>query len=120
MNAALGPGWKFYPWCHEIRKISSLIQPPPTLTWVLVDEHPDSVNDAMLYVNPTMPLANAQWWDWPASYHNGACGFSFADGHAEIHKWRDGRTLAPVRYISINGLSVRGSLDFLWMAERTP
>ncbi|HZQ47506.1 MAG TPA: H-X9-DG-CTERM domain-containing protein, partial [Verrucomicrobiae bacterium] len=25
--------------------------------------------------------------DIPASYHNGACGFAFADGHAEIHKW---------------------------------
>ena len=24
----------------------------------------------------------------PATYHNGACGFSFADGHSEIHKWR--------------------------------
>ena len=29
------------------------------------------------------------WWDVPASYHNGAGGLSFADGHAEIKRWRD-------------------------------
>ena len=120
MNAAMGPGWKYYGWCHEVRKMSSLLQPPPAMAWVFVDEHPDSINDAMLYVNPSTPVANAQWWDWPASYHAGACRFSFADGHSEIHKWRDGRTLAPVTYTIINGLSVRGSVDVGWISERTP
>ena len=23
-------------------------------------------------------------------------GFSFADGHSEIHRWRDGRTMPPL------------------------
>ena len=30
--------------------------------------------------------------DYPASYHNGTSGFSFADGHAEIKKWGAPRT----------------------------
>jgi len=120
MNAAMGPGWKYYTWCHEVRKLSSLVQPAPVKAWVFVDEHPDSINDAMLYVNPSMPVANAEWWDWPASYHAGACGFCFADGHSEIHKWLDARTLAPVTYTIINGLSVRGSVDVAWIDERTP
>jgi hypothetical protein len=30
--------------------------------------------------------------DYPASYHSGAGGFSFADGQAEINKWLDHRT----------------------------
>jgi prepilin-type processing-associated H-X9-DG protein len=90
------------------------------MAWVLVDEHPDSINDAMLYVNPGMPLVNAAWVDWPASYHAGACGFSFADGHSEIHKWQDSRTLAPVTYTSINNMPVRGSVDYGWIAQRTP
>ncbi len=34
--------------------------------------------------------------DLPASFHNGACGFSFADGHSEIKKWRNASTLEPV------------------------
>jgi prepilin-type N-terminal cleavage/methylation domain-containing protein/prepilin-type processing-associated H-X9-DG protein len=120
MNAAMGPGWKYYGWCHEVKKISSLINPVPAMTWVLVDEHPDSINDAMLYVDPAVPVANAQWFDWPASYHDGSCGFSFADGHSEIHKWLDSRTRAHVTYTIINGMSVRGSVDFAWMAQRTP
>jgi len=120
MNAAMGPGWKYYGWCHQVVKISSLVQPVPALTWVLVDEHPDSINDAMLYVDPSMPVANAEWFDWPASYHAAACGFSFADGHSEIHKWLDHRTLAPVTYTIINGMSVRGSVDFAWIIQRTP
>jgi prepilin-type N-terminal cleavage/methylation domain-containing protein/prepilin-type processing-associated H-X9-DG protein len=120
MNAAMGPGWKYYDWCHEVRKLSALVQPVPAMTWVFVDEHPDSINDAMLYVDPSIPVANAQWFDLPASYHDGACGFCYADGHSEIHKWRDSRTIQPVTYTIINGFSVRGSLDFAWIIQRTP
>ena len=120
MNAAMGPGWKYYGWCHEVRKLSALTQPVPSMTWVFVDEHPDSINDAMLYVDPSIPVANAQWFDLPASYHDGACGFCYADGHSEIHKWRDSRTIQPVTYTIINGFSVRGSPDFAWIIQRTP
>ena len=90
------------------------------MAWVLVDEHPDSINDSMLYVNQTLSAAAAEWVDWPASYHNGACGLSFADGHSEIHKWQDKRTIVPVRYSSINNLPIPNSVDFLWLAQRTP
>ena len=36
----------------------------------------------------------AMWQDGPSTLHNGGCGFTFADGHAEIHKWKDSRTRA--------------------------
>ena len=35
--------------------------------------------------------------DWPASFHNGAAGFAYGDGHAEIHKWLDKRTIVPAK-----------------------
>lgn len=120
MNAAMGAGWKYYDWCHAVTKLTALVKPTPALAWVLVDEHPDSINDSMLYINPSLPVANASLADLPASYHDGACGFSFADGHSEIHKWRDGRLVVPVRYTSINGMVVRGSVDYGWLAQRTP
>jgi len=63
---------------------SDLIYPSPAETWVYTDEHPDSINDSGLF-NPDSPTA---WTDIPANYHNGACGFAFADGHSQIHKWR--------------------------------
>ena len=57
--------------------------PSPAKTWLVVDEHPDSINDGYFINNATVNF----WQDIPASYHNGACGFSFADGHSEIKKW---------------------------------
>jgi prepilin-type N-terminal cleavage/methylation domain-containing protein/prepilin-type processing-associated H-X9-DG protein len=64
---------------------SDLNFPGPADTWVFTDEHPDSINDSGLF-NPAQPNG---WTDVPANYHNGACGFAFADGHSQIHKWRD-------------------------------
>jgi prepilin-type N-terminal cleavage/methylation domain-containing protein/prepilin-type processing-associated H-X9-DG protein len=55
-------------------------------TWVFSDEHPDSINDGCQYT-PTGDGEDTEWGDMPASYHVGACGYAFADGHSEIHKW---------------------------------
>lgn len=75
----------------------------PVKTWVLVDEHPDSINDAACAVQMAKPAdTSATIVDWPASYHNGACGFSFADGHAEIHKWVGSAMKPPVRNAAIS------------------
>ena len=57
-------------------------------TWVFVDENPQSINDGSFICDPA-PGLNTVWHDCPASYHNGAGGISFADGHAQIHKWSD-------------------------------
>ena len=59
--------------------------------------------------------------DWPAAYHNNAGGLWFADGHAEIRKWVDGRT-RPVQKkgqaLSYN-VTTANNLDVLWPQERT-
>jgi prepilin-type N-terminal cleavage/methylation domain-containing protein/prepilin-type processing-associated H-X9-DG protein len=65
----------------------------PVRTFVFVDEHPNSINDAAFGVKcegnqPSDPPFAVTLIDLPANYHNGAAGFSFADGHAEIHKWQ--------------------------------
>ena len=93
----------------------------PSNIWVLVDEHPDSINDGLLAIpmgNPNNP--NATWWDNPASYHNGACGFSFADGHAEIKKWQDPNSIQPVlRRNPSAGNGKSSPRDMAWMQDRT-
>ena len=95
----------------------------PSMVWVLIDEHPDSINDAAFAVQMVEPnnLGAARIIDFPASYHNGACGFAFADGHSEIKKWVDGRTVAPVRYTGTLSLNVASpnNPDVLWMSERS-
>ena len=95
----------------------------PANTWVFIDEHPDSINDAAFANACTGADAQntAQIIDMPANYHNGACGFSFADGHAEIKKWVDGRTKAPIRYSNTLSLGVDSpnNRDMIWLSERT-
>lgn len=69
----------------------------PSMVFVFVDEHPDSINDGwMVFCTAGDPSERTQWSDLPASSHGGACGFSFADGHSEIKKWRNPSTLEPV------------------------
>ena len=87
--------------------------------WVLLDECPDSINDGFFSVRMQ---AGAKWTDVPASTHNGAGGFSFADGHAEIKKWLDGNTLAPVTHRVGMGCPDNEQYspdDIAWMQQRT-
>lgn len=90
----------------------------PGMTWVTVDEHPDSINDSFFIngVNAT------QWTDLPGSLHNGACGFSFADGHAEVHKWLSRTSVYPVRasgVLSTLAFDAAGLRDWAWYKDRT-
>jgi prepilin-type processing-associated H-X9-DG protein len=54
---------------------------------VLLDEHPDSINDAYWIATLNGYGGLYGWCDLPATYHNGACGFAFLDGHSEIKHW---------------------------------
>lgn len=121
MNAFIGAGNKYnFGWQLTFTKMSELNKPGPSMTWLFVDEHPDSINDAMFYVNPNWTNAQAQWTDVPSYLHNGACGFSFVDGHSEIKRWTDSRIRRSVAFQDYNQVSVPNSADFNWAAERTP
>ncbi|MCI0538549.1 MAG: type II secretion system GspH family protein [Verrucomicrobiales bacterium] len=90
--------------------------PAPAMTWVTVDEHPDTINDGF-FINGDFFTS---WGDRPASYHNGAGGFSFADGHAEVHKWLSATTKDPVKYVYLapRPFDAAGKKDFQWYKDR--
>jgi prepilin-type N-terminal cleavage/methylation domain-containing protein/prepilin-type processing-associated H-X9-DG protein len=111
INATLSPGWR------RFLKMSDCSLPGPSRTWVILDECPDSINDDFF---SCLMQTGAAWTDVPASTHNGAGGFSFADGHAEIKKWLDANTTAPVQ--KVNPCPDNGKVspdDMLWMQQRT-
>jgi hypothetical protein len=86
-----------------------------------LDEHPDSIDDAVFHSLGGYSIQNAQWRNVPASYHDGGgANFSFAEGHSEIHKWRDPRTNIPVKYTEIGNIKVPGSKDYVWLNDRLP
>ena len=112
-NAEEGPTDSAY--VHLTKQIEVL---SPAMTWMYLDEHPDSINDAGFFA----PRIGA-WIDLPANYHNGACGVAFADGHSEIHKWKASVLRVKVRLITFDG-TVPGGVtvtdpDVLWLRQRT-
>ena len=113
-NAETGPWESIY---KHIRKPSDFIFPGPSETWVYLDEHPDSMNDAGFF-NPRQ----SSWIDQPATYHNGAAGVSFADGHSEIHKWKDSLASPRAQKVkfnnSIDAPARSGDRDINWLSHR--
>jgi prepilin-type N-terminal cleavage/methylation domain-containing protein/prepilin-type processing-associated H-X9-DG protein len=128
MNGDLDPPGT-YSWYGDSRfrkfnKMSDMIAPGPSLTWVLVDENPISINDGFFcptfegYNIASPATSNLRLPDAPASYHNGACGFSFADGHSEIHRWTDSRT-KKADPTAENHNSPTKNRDVFWILERS-
>jgi prepilin-type N-terminal cleavage/methylation domain-containing protein/prepilin-type processing-associated H-X9-DG protein len=106
--------WRVY------RKLADLVAPGPAMTFVFLDERQDSINDGY-YVNEMdgyPNLATTKIVDYPASYHAGACGFAFGDGHSEIHKWRDPRTTPPLGTKLTLNVPSPNNPDVFWMQER--
>jgi prepilin-type N-terminal cleavage/methylation domain-containing protein/prepilin-type processing-associated H-X9-DG protein len=96
-------------------KLGDMTRPGPAMTFMLVDEDPQSINDGgFATVGPSTPQ-NYRMIDWPATFHNNACGFAFADGHSEVHRWKDPRT--KVRAGNVSPTSQANNKDILWMAE---
>ena len=92
----------------------------PANIFVFLDEHPDSINDGY-FLNKSAKSADPQWIDLPASYHNGATSFSFADGHAELHRWRYAVTRPPAQPESVSlpmDIPDDQYADFYWMIYR--
>jgi prepilin-type N-terminal cleavage/methylation domain-containing protein/prepilin-type processing-associated H-X9-DG protein len=116
------PGnWLPYPKYTVYIKESDITTPGASDLWIFVDEHPDSINDGAFAVQmPSTPQATT-WIDVPAKYHNNACGFTFGDGHAEIHKWVSAGNIPDVTYspLAKNGIFELNDPDILWVAKRT-
>jgi prepilin-type N-terminal cleavage/methylation domain-containing protein len=105
------------------KKMSQVLQPGPAMTIVFVDERCDSINDgewcSSMYAWGPPLQPNAYFIvDVPGSYHGGACGFSFADNHSEIHKWKDSKTTPPIGSGHPN-ISAPGSPDAYWIMEHS-
>ena len=96
---------------RNFRKISDIFK--AAATWVVQDENPLSINDGWFVVDPS----SQRWTDPPATYHNGANGLAFADGHSETKRWADP---AVLRFNADIGSPPRdGGKDLQWLKDRT-
>jgi len=102
------------------RKTGDFTVPGPAYTWIFIDENPQSINDGWMIEDPT--LQPPVWEDGPAVYHDGACGLSFGDGHAEIKKWRDTYLLTMDQMNDTQawaGGDTKYPPDVQWLANRS-
>ena len=103
------------PGYSQFFKLASV--PQPSKLFVFLDEHPDSIDDGY-FINDGNTL---EWIDLPASYHDGAADFCFADGHGESHRWLEPSTVPPSRPdAAVLPLAIPSnqSFDFQWVIER--
>lgn len=98
---------------RDFRKQSDITRPAPSDAWVFIDENPYSINDGWFATDPNQP---SKWVDIPATYHSNAGGMSFADGHAEIKKWRDTKMINAK---TTDVLRDPASGDLAWFNERS-
>ncbi|MEY2427172.1 MAG: hypothetical protein QOJ40_57 [Verrucomicrobiota bacterium] len=81
-------------------KFTQLSNPGASRIFLFMDEREDCINwgnflTDMTGFKPSSPVSY-QFMDIPASYHCQANGLSFCDGHSELHRWRDSRTMPPL------------------------
>jgi prepilin-type N-terminal cleavage/methylation domain-containing protein/prepilin-type processing-associated H-X9-DG protein len=122
MNCYIGVGsdskslWQ--PEFAGFRTMSAMIRPGPVNTFVILDEGP-TINDAFFATDmdtyDPLNMPGKHTTDCPASYHNKAGSFSFADGHSEIHKWKDARTWGIIAY----GWSSPNNVDIEWLQSKS-
>jgi len=120
-----------FPLFRQFLKATSI--PTPADLFVTCDEHADGINDGLLQEDPHSDITQwspPRWNDLPASYHGGAGGFAFADGHAETHMFKSKVcTMLPVladpntplqgRLLPYTADPVAAAQDMLWVGTRS-
>lgn len=112
------PTWRTY--ANESQIVA------PRATWLFADEHPDSINDggmANACTGAQSLTEQGRIFDMPSSLHEGAGIFVFADGSAEVHRWRGQTIRPPVTYgakdLQLNIPAGDSQADIVWLAART-
>jgi prepilin-type N-terminal cleavage/methylation domain-containing protein len=94
------------------RRASNVTQPSDM--FVLIEEAPFSINDGFFCFFSNNDPDSGHFSDFPAAYHGLACGAAFADGHSEIHRWRDAAA-QPANLTSFPPIPASATNDYGWL-----
>ena len=109
-----------------MRKMSSLVVPGPSQTWVFIDEHDMSIDDGIFGIGGRGMAADGPnpdfWGAYPGDRHNNGVSLSFADGHVESHHWRAHRTVTFYTggQVYIRKDDTTNLEDLHWLQDRIP
>jgi len=114
-------GW---PWAAPYRiSLKSAEISPPAKLFVFLDMREDMINwgsflTSMQGYSPPSPTAY-QFMDFPGMAHEKGCGFTFADGHAEMKRWLDPRTMPPLGSSPVSSVSSPRNADIAWLQDHS-
>ena len=99
----------------QYSKEADITHPSPSDAVVFCEENMHTINDGYLEIDSH----NGGFPDVPAAaYHNNALSVSFADGHAQIHKWQTSTLLNAVSsYPQVPG--GKNNVDWIWFAQHS-
>jgi prepilin-type N-terminal cleavage/methylation domain-containing protein/prepilin-type processing-associated H-X9-DG protein len=121
-------GWSFangYRIYHKLSDFGGSASAPPDRVFVFLDMREDKVNWGNFMIDmtgysPTQPASYTFTTDLPGMYHGLACGFSFADGHAEMRRWRDPRTTPPLNdALAQTTVASPNNQDVAWLQDHS-
>ncbi len=69
----------------QFKKFADIVGPSPSGALVFIDESKETIDDGY-YATKAPP--STVWQNSPTARHGKAAAFSFADGHAEIFRWK--------------------------------
>jgi prepilin-type processing-associated H-X9-DG protein len=105
---------------QQSKKLAAIRLPTKIITFI--EENRVIMNDGnfVLYPDGSDPVQPGLWivGNLPAVYHTGSSGMSFADGHSEIHKWRDKVLEMDKKPPTGNLNPAANKSDAAWLAER--
>jgi prepilin-type processing-associated H-X9-DG protein len=130
-EAGTPDGWDPSHFKSMPQKLSQIVSPPPTGTFVFIDEHEDSIDDGLWNTPPyglTAPGVPALAHDWapawdnfPTVRHNQGANIAFADGHVDHHKWLwPNRKWAPDANNEVPTVNQLDQQDLIWMLMLSP
>jgi prepilin-type processing-associated H-X9-DG protein len=103
---------------ENFMRIGDLLR--PSQYFVFLDEKPASINDEYFEVIMSPPNSTSlTLHDDPSQVHSFACGFGFADGHAEIHKWLSGTFRSPSVFAGTFNQGTAEFNDTYWLTQHT-
>ena len=97
-------------------RMAEIVEPSPAEAMTFVEERVETINDGSFGMQWDFDASQPDRWmlrDKPGVAHRNGAHLTFADGHVELRRWKDGRTLDPPR----DDAFMPGNQDVLWMQQ---
>jgi len=119
-----GPGLSSSTW-RLYRSLNDILDPGPSMSIVFSDQREDQNGLPSLGFDmtgyPDRPELTQFTDELLPFYHGNSTSYSFADGHSELKRWKDPRSLVPVwkqRNQWIGFIRQPNNPDIRWLQER--